>query len=285
MSKGEDTNSSEAWWSRVRATTERAKKNNKLSTIDTTAIRIPQAGVDFILRVSSILKKKPQNLAQKNTFNPFAPENLDSDLFVSELYGTHNLLLNKFNVLPHHLLLTTKEFQRQSDPLNHTDFKVASFALKMFRPIIFYNCGKASGASQSHKHMQALPLPLDSERPDELFPIEPLLRRNHEKKNAISNIFRIEEFQFQHACVKLRSYDSVELEDKYKELLSYLGVNPKEQGHSYNILFRVGISVNSVGMVGTMLVKSEEEKEAFIEAGPIEVLRGVSVQIHSKNLQ
>jgi len=37
--------------------------------------------------------------------------------------GTHNLILNKFNVVPYHLLLTTIDFQDQNDLISKNDFK------------------------------------------------------------------------------------------------------------------------------------------------------------------
>ncbi len=45
------------------------------------------------------------------------------DLFVAPVFEDHNLILNKYNVSPYHMLVTTKEFQPQTDFLNKEDFK------------------------------------------------------------------------------------------------------------------------------------------------------------------
>lgn len=42
-------------------------------------------------------------------------------MWVTDLSETHKLLLNKFNVVPHHLLVVTRDFQSQQDPLNESD--------------------------------------------------------------------------------------------------------------------------------------------------------------------
>jgi ATP adenylyltransferase len=34
---------------------------------------------------------------------------------------SHTLLLNKFNVVPHHVLVVTRQFESQQDPLNARD--------------------------------------------------------------------------------------------------------------------------------------------------------------------
>lgn len=56
---------------------------------------------------------------QKEWRNPFLP--YEEDLWVSHLSDTHTLLLNKFNVVPHHLLVVTRQFESQQDPLNAAD--------------------------------------------------------------------------------------------------------------------------------------------------------------------
>jgi ATP adenylyltransferase len=40
---------------------------------------------------------------------------------VDHLSDSHTLLLNKFNVVPHHVLVVTRQFESQQDPLNSTD--------------------------------------------------------------------------------------------------------------------------------------------------------------------
>jgi ATP adenylyltransferase/5',5'''-P-1,P-4-tetraphosphate phosphorylase II len=51
--------------------------------------------------------------------NPFLP--YEEELWVEHLSDTHTLLLNKFNVVPHHVLVVTRQFESQQDPLNSRD--------------------------------------------------------------------------------------------------------------------------------------------------------------------
>jgi Ap4A phosphorylase N-terminal domain len=52
--------------------------------------------------------------------NPFLP--YDEALWVAHLSDTHACLLNKFNVVAHHVLVVTRTFERQTEPLNAADF-------------------------------------------------------------------------------------------------------------------------------------------------------------------
>lgn len=56
---------------------------------------------------------------RKEWVNPFLP--YDEQLWVQHLSDTHTLLLNKFNVMAHHLICVTTDFQPQTDPLNAAD--------------------------------------------------------------------------------------------------------------------------------------------------------------------
>ena len=61
--------------------------------------------------------------------NPFLPH--EEALFVCDLSPSHKLLLNKFNVVEHHSLVVTREFQAQTDPLNERDFDAALQVLRV----------------------------------------------------------------------------------------------------------------------------------------------------------
>jgi len=51
--------------------------------------------------------------------NPFLP--YEEALWVAHLSTSHTLLLNKFNVVRHHLLVVTRAFEPQSAPLSAGD--------------------------------------------------------------------------------------------------------------------------------------------------------------------
>lgn len=66
--------------------------------------------------------------------DPFDP--YDEALWVDHLSPSHTLLLNKFNVVEHHVLVVTRKFEKQTDPLNLQDLEatwhvvqVTAFAL------------------------------------------------------------------------------------------------------------------------------------------------------------
>lgn len=76
---------------------------------------------------------------------------------------SHELLLNKFPVSMNHALIVTRDFEEQEDALNVRDL-AATWAVLDAMPgaggMAFFNRGRESGASQRHKHLQVVPLPL-----------------------------------------------------------------------------------------------------------------------------
>ena len=66
----------------------------------------------------------------------------------------HRLIYNKFPARKNHVLVITKEPERQSVKLNTSDFKAALIALKTLdEAFLYFNAGEEAGASQDHKHM------------------------------------------------------------------------------------------------------------------------------------
>ena len=51
---------------------------------------------------------------------------------MQHLSPTHTLLLNKFNVVAHHVLVVTRQFESQQDPLNVQDME-ATWAVMQVR--------------------------------------------------------------------------------------------------------------------------------------------------------
>jgi ATP adenylyltransferase/5',5'''-P-1,P-4-tetraphosphate phosphorylase II len=49
----------------------------------------------------------------------------------THISDTHTLLLNKFNIVPHHVLVVTRDFQQQSDPLKLEDFEATWAVLQV----------------------------------------------------------------------------------------------------------------------------------------------------------
>ncbi len=82
-------------------------------------------------------------------------------------------ILNKFNVVDNHLLIVTREFEQQRSLLTLRDFEALWRCLNEYDSLGFYNGGPEAGASQPHKHLQLVPLPLAPQGPP--VPIAPLL--------------------------------------------------------------------------------------------------------------
>lgn len=100
----------------------------------------------------------------------------DPELTIGPVGTSHILILNKYCVLPRQLLLVSNGFQSQDEPLRFTDFCGLASTLKELKKsrdagehIVFYNCGRASGASQAHKHIQIVERPTELQK---LFPEE-----------------------------------------------------------------------------------------------------------------
>jgi sulfate adenylyltransferase (ADP) / ATP adenylyltransferase len=128
-------------------------------------VRSPLTRWDYPQKVeqdTTVSTKPPSDpLVERNIprTNPFLP--YDPRVFVQELStGRHVILLNKFSLFRGHALIVTKHFEFQLDDINGFDMQAAIECLINIDALIFYNCGKFSGASQPHKHLQLIPLPL-----------------------------------------------------------------------------------------------------------------------------
>ena len=71
----------------------------------------------------------------------------------------HRLIFNKFPARKHHVLVITKEPEKQQSRLNRADFEAVLLAMKTLdEAFMYYNAGEIAGASQEHKHMQVIPV-------------------------------------------------------------------------------------------------------------------------------
>jgi len=287
-------------WDKVRSVTQKAKSVGGIFTIDTDQEIIKDHGVEFIISISKALNKKPAgDISQKKpdakTFNPFLP--CDPDLLVQEICGTHNLVLNKFNVVDYHLILATVDFQLQSEPLNVKDLTALWVTVSSMNCLGFYNCGPLSGASQPHKHLQLVPLPLEPRHTQYDCPVENLIYQS--PPNPTSSL-TVAGFNFKHASLlldqsKLQSGDDSKsgqyVESVYNNLLSTLHKDNDLHGDfSYNFLMTKkwmlivprreekcgNIAINSLGFCGAVLVRSLEDLQTLKDVGPMHVLEHIA---------
>ncbi len=278
-------------WHRIEERTEHALKCGALLSIPTEFEFVEQDGVRFLVRILSNLvrkdKAKQQQEKQKTStgkeFNPFLP--YEEDLFVADISPTHVCILNKYNVVDHHLLIITREFAEQESLLSLADFQAMEACLTEFDGLVFYNSGKMAGASQRHKHLQMIPLPLTPDGSQ--IPIAHLL------KNAQfnSSVATIPQLSFLHAFATLETtYPEAKLEI-YHQLLTKVGLKGNNQQicGAYNLLATrewmfivprsqenfASISVNSLGFAGTMLVRDSPQMKILKDIGPMNILNQV----------
>ncbi len=264
----------------------RALASGALQPIRTDARILEDGGVRFVLRVASGLARKEEEKARRATkpANPFLP--YDDELFVAALSESHVCLLNKFNVIDRHLLIVTRAFEDQEMLLTPEDFEALAACMTAVGGLGFYNGGTAAGASQPHKHLQLVPLPLASEGPP--IPIEALFAA---EGTALP---------FRHAFARLGGPPAVAaaLHARYRGLLDAAGLRagPLEgamrQSVPYNLLLTRdwmllvprskerfdGISVNALGFAGSFFVRDEAQRRFLERRGPMAALQEVAVE-------
>jgi len=264
-----------------------ALRQGALRPIETTRNFLEDGGVRFLVRVVSNLARKDATGAERereaaggNPFNPFLP--YEPAMHVADVTPTHVALLNRFNVIDRHLLVVTRDFEHQERLLTVADFEALHLCMAEYEGLGFYNGGVEAGASQDHKHLQLVPLPLAGEGP--AVPIAPLLERGG--------------LPFAHALVRLdpsRDHRDPALAEErhavYRDLLGRLGPGARggRQSAPYNLLLTRdwmlavprsrehfhGVSINALGFAGSLFVRRADELRAFEEHGPLAALRAV----------
>ncbi|MBW4525036.1 MAG: phosphorylase [Phormidium tanganyikae FI6-MK23] len=280
-------------WQRTIEQTQCALSCGALLSIPTRHEFIEQAGAQFLVRtVTNLIRKEASDLKQKQEeattgkpIDPFLP--YDRDLFVIDISDTHVCLLNKFNVVDHHLLIITRAFEEQEALLTLNDFTAMQACLSEVDGLAFYNAGSVAGASQRHKHLQLVPFPFIEEI---RLPIDPFIRT----VNSRDRITVIPEFPFVHAFTKLdRTNTAEQLLDRYSELLDTVGIQSHQimQSAPYNFLATrewmlivprsqaeySEIAVNSLAFAGAFLVKNPEQLETLKQLRPLNFLNNVAV--------
>ncbi len=289
-------------WERLTQQTEYARQTGALQSIATDFQFIQQDDIAFLVRsVSNLARKEKAQKQQKQKeiktgkyFDPFLP--YEEDLFVSDISPTHLCLLNKFNVVEHHLLIVTRAFEEQDELLNIKDFVALWACMQEIDGLAFYNGGKIAGASQRHKHLQLVPLPFIPNT--DIVPIQPAIDRV-----VFTNcVGTIPSFPFLHAIalIKITEPDSPlaaakVMLDCYYSLLETVGlsIDPDNslQLGAYNLLATrnwmllvprkqeafASISINSLGFAGSLFVRDRTSLELLQELSPMAILNGVSV--------
>lgn len=272
-----------------------AREQRAILSIPTEPEVIERSGVAFQVRIITALAMKALETAAKTNNNPFLP--YDPDLFVANISPSHVALLNKFNVVDHHLLIVTRSFEEQEAALTREDFTALLISLAEIDGLVFYNAGRAAGASQPHKHLQLVPF---SSFPDSKLPIEPLLQSA--KMTGMTGV--LPDFPFTHAYGRMEpawfnhpTEGALSLLTRYRSLLQTVGLPVVAEASRpttlppYNLLatrqwlllvprsqeFFDGISINALGFAGALLVKDKAQLEILKVRGPMAALESVAL--------
>jgi ATP adenylyltransferase len=266
-----------------------ARRSGALQPIATESHVVEQEGLRFDVRVLGGLPRKLASGARdaRSGRNPFLPP--EPELVVADLTDTHLCLLNKFNVLERHLLVVTRRFEEQQSPLGEADFEALWLCLGELDALAFYNSGPLAGASQRHKHLQLVPLPLGAG--PAAFPLEPRLA----SAPAGNAPLAAPGLPFLHALARVDALAALPpaaaapaCAALYREMLARVDADPERT--PYNLLATRrwlwlvprtregwnGISVNALGFAGALLVADASALARLRDAGPLAALRAVA---------
>ncbi|MRI34060.1 phosphorylase [Endozoicomonas sp. OPT23] len=234
-------------------------------------------GYRYEVRILKAFRNKPSGNAKKgasqNPFLPFEPE-----MYVASLESGHVLLLNKFCIVDNHYLIVTPEYEEQETLLAEKEFQAAAEVISAFPQLIFYNSGREAGASQPHRHLQAMPVcDLPISQALRALPDSPEQLKALPFRHLIS---KIDQRNPEHSAyaLYLEMLNQLDLLDfdgqpgPYNLLMTeeWLMIVPRTKGRFE------GISVNSLGFVGLLLVKDQEACQKLRDASPSRVLKTVT---------
>lgn len=268
-----------------------------LRPIATEAHAIEDGGVRFQVRVVSTLMRRrlDEALARSDggkPANPFLP--YEENMFVADVSDSHVCLLNKYPVIDYHTLIVTRAFEPQESPLNLRDFEALWRCMWEYPALGFYNGGAEAGASQPHKHLQLVRLPLADSAS---LPIEPILspKPMDDRPTTLGGI------PFTHAYAALDAARMPTIEaaaryslDLYRTTLRATGMvadaGPPPLLPPYNLLITStfllliprsrpsfeSVAVNALGFAGSFFVPDMQGFVAIRRMGPMELLAQVT---------
>lgn len=259
-------------WQRMALVANKAKKSGHLKTIDSKIETIRCEDIDFVVRFSSQLSTKTSATASPKNNTPFLPP--EAELFVETLGDAHNLILNKFNVLPLHGLITTKHWVPQTDQLTRSDFAALELVLNEVDGLIFYNGGRQAGASQEHRHFQIVPKDLGCG----VLPIESVVDRLQFDSHRLL-------FPFNYRFYALPNWHAETLYDAWQKMeYSWQPYNLLMTRDWFLVVPRLceyagTVSINSLAFAGALLAKNETELNFIRHKGPMAVLNSVCLNL------
>lgn len=259
--------------------------------------------VPYIVKIARRLRDKPKNAGKRSASreekmknNPFLPP--DPNLYVAQLTGTHSLVLNKFNITPHHVIVITDAFEDQEKPLSLEDFEATWMVVRAMGDsglggMAFFNGGPLSGASQPHKHIQCVPLPIATTVDGKGLeaPFETIIRKALGEMVALggARVGSVDALPFVHAVQGVGASTPEVLHQTYGALLDDLEERLRGQWtreDSYNMLltkeymmvvprraeFIMSVGANAMGFAGSFFLGTQAEIDDLKVLGPSRVL-------------
>lgn len=264
-------------WPVVQATTAHALRTGALQPIATNAERVFDEHVAFVVRLA-----RGEVTKSSSGGNPFRQP--DPDLLVGAIDDRYCCLLNKFCVTRNHILLVTHEFVAQSEPLEEADFAAVLMCLREFDCLVFFNSGPTAGASQRHRHLQAVPLaPVSEELPLEARIMQQLEKEAGQPSESVPLPFR-------HRLTPAPPAEVSVAEAASDLARVYRRMKEETEADSYNLLLTrrwmmlvprtretfASISLNALAFAGYILVWDGHQLERLRAAGPFAALAAVT---------
>jgi ATP adenylyltransferase len=206
-------------------------------------------------------------------------------LYVADASPTHVCLLNKFNVVDHHLLIVTRAFEEQETPLTRRDFEALWTCLAEYAGLGFYNSGVVAGASQPHRHLQLLP----RSQGEPSCPLAPSIEAQLAgEAPAWPWAYRLSRRQDPHCPLELAALYGRHCRDLD---LGQPALTPAP-AHAYNLVFndhwlmtvrrvrehQAGFSINGLGFAGYLLSTARSERDWLAGHGPWALLQAVAAE-------
>ena len=291
----------------------------RAATMTETSLQLEEeSGFTFILKIASNLAKKPKPRqadnqpsagvtgAKKNP-NPFLPP--ERELFVCYLSSTHSLVLNKYNIVPHHSLIITRNYEPQERSLTAADFEATMAVVrampKPYGGLAYFNCGPQSGASQPHKHIQVIPLPLITGPKAQLGATHYCIPFQHSIEETLAgvaawSVTSVHSLPFINFVARINVQKSSQLAETHAFMLRRA---KEEVGQSdmnelsFNTLFTKdfmmliprskesysSVFCNAMAFAGSFFVRNMDELHAIREIGPLRILSEVGFSKTSIN--
>ena len=279
----------------IQSRTSAALECGALCPLETALHTVRASDTPYLIRVAVRSDRKPREAGSRGgkQRNPFLP--FDEELFVADVSDSHVALLNKFNVVSDHVLLVTRSFENQSTRLGANDFYAWARCLNEFDALGFYNSGPVGGASQPHRHLQLVPLPLEGST--DRLPLEPaIVAALTDDNTSGSQLIESTELPYRHRLVHLSAQppaDPIEMAEEMAAQYSRMSLD-LEQGQaepaSYNLLLTrqwmlmvprtrecyKSISLNALAFAGAFFVHRETDLALLSEGGLLHALRSVT---------